>query len=120
MLATDGDPASLAPRGARALRAVDPDLPLSNVRTMEEVAAESVASRRAGMLLLGVFGGLALHAGRGRHSRRDVAPRRAAHGGDRRAHDAGRAPRDVMRLVLREGLVQAAMGLAIGLGAACC
>ena len=61
VVATDGDPRVARAGGARA-RARDsiPNLPLSGVRTMEEVASVSVASRRAGMLLLAVFGGLAL------------------------------------------------------------
>jgi putative ABC transport system permease protein len=60
VVATDGDAASLAPALRDRVRGFDPDLPLSGVRTMEDVASVSVASRRAGMLLLAVFGGLAL------------------------------------------------------------
>jgi hypothetical protein len=60
VIATDQDPGSLASAVREQLRGVDPDLPLSNVRTMEEVAAQSVATRRVGMQLLGVFGALAL------------------------------------------------------------
>lgn len=48
MLATDRDPASLASAVREQLRRVDPDLPLSNVRTMNEVAARSIAARRSG------------------------------------------------------------------------
>ena len=100
------------------LRAVDPDLPLSNVRTMADVAATSVASRRAGLLLVGIFGGLALFlAAAGIYGvTAHLVALRTGEIGVRMT--MGAQPRDVMRLVLREGLAQAALGLAIGLGAA--
>jgi putative ABC transport system permease protein len=40
--------------------AVLPDIPLRNVRTMEELVAARVAQRRLNMLLLGLFGLLGL------------------------------------------------------------
>jgi putative ABC transport system permease protein len=58
--AQESDPASLASGIREQLRAIDPDLPLSNVRTMSDVAARSVGARRAAMVLLGAFGALAL------------------------------------------------------------
>jgi len=60
VLRSDRDPAALAAAVRDRVRALDPDLPLSAVRTMEDVAATSVAARRGGMLLIGVFGVLAL------------------------------------------------------------
>ena len=56
VLGTDRDPAALTAAVREQLRGVDADLPLSNVRTMEQVAARSVAARRATMLLLAIFG----------------------------------------------------------------
>ena len=117
-VSTDGDPVSLTSAVREQLRAVDPDLPLSNIRTMDEVAARSVAARRAGMLLLGVFGGLALIlAAAGIYGvMAHMVALRTSEIGVRMT--MGAQPGDVMRLVLKEGLVQAGLGLAIGLGAA--
>jgi putative ABC transport system permease protein len=42
------------------LRNVDPDIPLSNVRTLEQVAADSIAPRRLSVALLSAFSGIAL------------------------------------------------------------
>jgi putative ABC transport system permease protein len=54
-----GDPLALAESARRAVAEIDPRLPLT-IRTMDEVIAESVASRRVGILLLSVFGLAAL------------------------------------------------------------
>jgi putative ABC transport system permease protein len=115
VVAADGDPASLAPALRDRVRGFDPDLPLSGVRTMEEVASVSVASRRAGMLLLAVFGGLALVlAAAGIHGvMSHLVALRTAEIGVRMT--LGATPGKVMGLVLREGTIQALIGLAIGL-----
>jgi len=42
------------------LHRVDPDIPLSNVRTLDEVVADSVAPSRLSVVLLGAFSGIAL------------------------------------------------------------
>ena len=54
--ALDGRQARLAVRAAIA--EIDPDLPLSNVRTMEERTTLSMSSRRTSLLLAMAFGGL--------------------------------------------------------------
>jgi putative ABC transport system permease protein len=115
VMAADGDPASLAPAVRDRVRAFDPDLPLSGVRTMEDVAAVSVASRRGAMLLLAVFGGLALVlAAAGIHGvMSHLVALRTAEIGVRMT--LGATPANVMGLVLREGTYQAIVGLAIGL-----
>jgi len=75
----------------------------------------SVASRRGGMLLLAVFGGLALVlAAAGIHGvMSHLVALRTAEIGVRMT--LGATPRHMMALVLREGTVQAVVGLAIGL-----
>jgi putative ABC transport system permease protein len=115
VLATDGDPATLTAAVREELRAVDPDLPLSRVSTMENVAAQSIAARRAAMLLLGIFGGLALIlAAAGIYGvMAQLVALRSAEIGIRMT--LGAQPGAVMRLILREGLVQAVIGLAIGI-----
>jgi ABC-type antimicrobial peptide transport system permease subunit len=54
------DPLGLAPAVREALRGIDPDQPVSRVRTMDQVIAESVGARRFPMLLLGLFAAVAL------------------------------------------------------------
>jgi putative ABC transport system permease protein len=115
VLATDGDPAGLTAAIREQLRTVDPDLPLSRVRTMADVAAQSIAARHAAMLLLGIFGGFALllsSAGIYGVMSHLVALRSGEIG---IRMTLGAQPAAVMRLVLREGLVQAIAGLAIGI-----
>ena len=57
---TSGDPMALAPLVRQEIRAVDPDQPVANVRTMNEVLGEETLQRRMGTVLLGVFAVLAL------------------------------------------------------------
>ena len=118
VLSTNLEPSALTASVREQLRAVDPDLPLSRVRTMNEVAAQSVASRRVAMLLLAILGLLALTlAASGIYAvMAHLVALRSAEIGVRMT--LGAKPLAVMLLVLREGLVQAAAGLAIGLGAA--
>jgi putative ABC transport system permease protein len=115
VLATDLDPVTLTAAVRSELKGVDPDLPLSNIRTMEEVAAESVAARRSTMLLLGIFGALALVlAAAGIYAvMAQLVTLRSTEIGVRMT--LGARPSTVMRLVLKEGLIQAVTGLAIGL-----
>jgi putative ABC transport system permease protein len=100
-----------------ALRAVDPDLPLSNLRTMEDVARRSTALRQSTMILLSVFGALALIlAAAGIYGvMAHLVALRTAEIGVRMT--LGAKPADVLRMLLREGAVQALGGLAIGLTA---
>jgi predicted permease len=57
---TRGEPYAILPAVKAALHAVLPDVPLRNVRTMDELVARRVAQRRLSMLLLGLFGLLGL------------------------------------------------------------
>src|SRR5215471_12803972 len=54
------DPRSLVSAVRREIQSIDPDQPLANIRTLEDVTAESVAPRRMSMVLLGAFAGIAL------------------------------------------------------------
>jgi putative ABC transport system permease protein len=114
VLQAKGDPASLAAAAREQVRLVDANLPLSGVQTMDQVAAVSMASRRGGMLLLSAFGLLALTlAAAGIYGVMShlVALRRAEIG---IRMTLGARPSTVMALVLKEGLLQTAAGLAIG------
>lgn len=109
-----GDPERLSGPLRAAVDAVDPSLPLSTVRTMEAMLADAVAPRRFSMLLLAVFAGIALLlASVGIYGviSFDVA-RRSQELGVRMALGAERGA--VLRLVLRQGLGLALLGVAIG------
>jgi putative ABC transport system permease protein len=60
VLRTTGDPGAVVPALRSLLRATDPSLPLYNVRSMDELLAESVARARVATLSLGGFALLAL------------------------------------------------------------
>jgi putative ABC transport system permease protein len=57
---TSGDPYDVLPAVKSAVMNVLPDVPLRNVRTMDELFARRIAQRRLNMLLLGLFGLLGL------------------------------------------------------------
>jgi predicted permease len=57
---TDVDPASMATTVRKAVWEIDKDQPVSNIRTMQEILAESIARQRFSMLLLAIFAGVAL------------------------------------------------------------
>jgi predicted permease len=60
VIRTAGNPYDVLPAVKAAVFAVLPDVPLRNVRTMEELMARQVAQRKLTMLLLGLFGLLGL------------------------------------------------------------
>ena len=57
---TRSDPAAMTAAVRAAVREVDPGQPITKVRTMEQVVADSVARRRFSLMLLGLFAALAL------------------------------------------------------------
>jgi putative ABC transport system permease protein len=115
VVATDQHVAAPAAAMRDALRGVDPDLALSSVRTMEEVTQRSNAARQSTMILLSVFGALALVlAAAGIYGvMAHLVTLRTGEIGVRMT--LGARPTDVLKLVLREGALQALAGLAIGL-----
>jgi putative ABC transport system permease protein len=54
------DPASMVPAIRERVRAIDPDQPIYNVATLEQVLSDSVTPQRLNVLLLGVFAFIAL------------------------------------------------------------
>jgi len=60
VLKTGLDPQSLVPQVRAAVRAIDPEQPIADVRTMEEWVARSLQNRRTNMTLLTIFGAVAL------------------------------------------------------------
>jgi putative ABC transport system permease protein len=115
---TASAPQSFLPAIRRALTAVEPDQPVSTVRTMEDVVGRSIASRRFPMLLLSGFALLALVlasigiAGVVSYS----VVQRTPEIGVRIALGAQRS--DVLRLILGQSLAWSLAGVAIGVGGA--
>jgi putative ABC transport system permease protein len=109
---------AVVPMLRAALSAIDPQLPLANVQTLEEIVHESTATRRFTLLLLGAFAGLALILALvGIYGVMSYSvSRQTAEIGVRMALGADRA--SVMRLVLVQGLRPVAIGIAVGLAGA--
>ena len=111
------DPASMLAAAKLELRNLDPDLPMYYVRTMEQRLNESLARRRFSMLLLGVFAGVAfvlatigiygVMAYLVSQGPRELGIRLAL----------GASPRNILSLVIRQGMALAFAGLTVGLAA---
>jgi putative ABC transport system permease protein len=115
---TNGDPINLAASIRSQVSAIDREQPVTNIKSMRNVIAETVAPRRFNMLLFGLFAVIAVVlAAMGIYGviSYSVAERTQEIGV--RVALGARAV-DVMKLVLRGGLNLALIGVAIGLAGA--
>lgn len=115
---TIGDPHSLVGTVKTAVQGLDKSLPLYNIKTMDERLAESVARRRFTLLLLAVFSGIALVlATTGIYGVTTYAVTQRTHEiGIRMA--LGARPRDVLRLIVGQGMVLILLGVGLGVAGA--
>ena len=112
---TNGNPAALVAGARESVAQLDKDLPLTDVKPMNEWLAASVAPRRFNMLLLGGFALLALClATVGIYGVMSYAVAQRTHEiGIRLA--LGAQVSDVLRLVVRQGMTLALVGVGAGL-----
>jgi putative ABC transport system permease protein len=115
---SDGDPLALAAPIRRVIAGIDRRLPVSNIKSMEDVMSGALAQPRFTLVLLLFFGGLALAlAVVGIYGVVSyVVAQRKQEMGIRMA--LGAEPREVVWLALRNGLIQTGFGITIGLVAA--
>jgi putative ABC transport system permease protein len=110
-----GDPNQLIAAARQQVKAVDPDQPIYNIRTMDEIRGESVAPQRLNLMLLSIFAGLAfVLAVVGIYGVMSYTVTQRTHEiGIRMA--IGAQPRDVFRMILGQGIFLTGIGLVIGL-----
>jgi putative ABC transport system permease protein len=115
VLRTTTDPSSVAPLVRERVRALDKELPVGGIRTMDDVVWNSVGRPRLAALLLGAAGAIALFlAVIGVYGVLSYAVERRTHEiGIRRA--LGAQPRDVLRLVLGRAMGLVAAGIGVGI-----
>jgi putative ABC transport system permease protein len=114
---TQGNPNALVPVIRKAIWSIDRDLPISRVRTMEQIRSFSLASEQFNVMLLGLFACLALVlASAGIYGVTAYAIAQRTHEiGIRVA--LGAQHKDVLKLILSQGTRLACIGSAIGLAA---
>ena len=111
-------PAALTSAIKKEIRELDPDLPIYNVRTMDDRVQESLARRRFSMVMLGLFAALALAlatigiygvmAYMVNQGTREIGIRLAL----------GATQKNILNLIVRQGMILALTGVAIGLAGA--
>jgi putative ABC transport system permease protein len=118
VIRTNLDAKTLSAAVLKQIQAVDGQMPISKVRTMEQVLSEKTAQQNFNMLLLTIFAGVALVLaaigiyGLMSYSVEQQTPEL----GVRMALGASKT--DLFRLVVKQGMAPALIGVAAGLGLA--
>ena len=115
LVRTQGDPATLVSAIRSSVWAIDPNQPVSNINTLEKLVNESIAQPRLNMMLMGLFGVLALLlAAVGIYGLLSYAvTQRTQEIGIRMA--LGAQVGDVLAMILRQGMTLAVIGIGLGL-----
>jgi putative ABC transport system permease protein len=118
VIRTEGDPSSVVSSVRRMIAQIDPTQPIVKVATMQSVIAASTAQRRLALVLFVAFGATSLLlaiagiygvlAGRVAERTREIGVRGAL----------GAGPRDILVLVMSQGVRLAIIGLGLGLAGA--
>jgi putative ABC transport system permease protein len=118
VLRTEGPPLALSNALRSRVIAIDRDQPVATIQTMEEVVSNSISNQRFTLLLLGLFAAVALVlAAIGIYSvMAYTVTQRTGEIGLRMA--LGAQTRDVMKLVVGQGMTTALIGVAVGVGGA--
>jgi predicted permease len=118
IIRTAGDPLTVSNLVQQQFTAVDSQIPVSRVRTMEQVIANSLRRQNFNMLLLTIFAGIALLlASIGLYGLMSYSVRQRSHEiGIRMA--LGAHENSMVGMVVRDGMLLAGIGLVLGLGAA--
>lgn len=118
ILRTANDPMSMASAAKQQIWSVDKGAPITNLKTMDQIVAGEIAEPRFQALLLGAFGTLGLTLAMvGIYGV-------ISYGVTRRTHEIGvrvalgAQPGSVLRMVIREGMLLASTGVALGIGGA--
>lgn len=111
-------PLSISRAVENAIHSAEPDLPIGHVESMEQILSTSLSFQRFTMTLMSIFAGLALIlATLGIYGV-------IAYSVTQRTHEIGirmalgAHPSDVLRMVVRQGMTLAGIGVAIGIGGA--
>ena len=111
-------PLSISQGVEKAIHSAEPELPIGHVRSMEQILSTSLSFQRFTMTLMSIFAGLALIlAALGIYGV-------IAYSVTQRTHEIGirmalgARPRDVLRMIVRQGMVLAGTGVVVGIAGA--